>query len=160
MQELPDKSGGGLLRGVWFVFQDGSDVIRAWSSGLTGMERVYVNDELVSQKRSAGLKSEHEFSINGDQFKISFNVISVLKGELLCSLGKNNTMIKKLRTRFNSTAYSFMVSLILIIIFALYAILSLYFAIPRWILVAIVAMVIAVRLAGRKENLFLVEDAG
>jgi hypothetical protein len=47
--ELPAVSNASLSKGMWYVFHDGNNVIRAWGSSWTGLERVYFNDELIAR---------------------------------------------------------------------------------------------------------------
>ena len=91
MESLPNTSEASLSRGFWFVFPLEGKTIRAWG-GCTGLERVYVDDGVVSEHRSIGTKSVHVFSIDGDNYAIWFKTIDMLKGQLECTLIKNGEL--------------------------------------------------------------------
>lgn len=158
MSKIPNKSGGGLIRGVCFVINDAENIIKVWISSMSGMERVYFNDVLVSDKRSATLKSEHEFFIEGNKFKVNIEVISFIKGKLLCTLTKNNDVIKELGSKFNNTSYGYIFTLIIIMSFVLYAVLSMYIDIPRWILILFISLVFVFKFFMNKQDIFLVYE--
>ena len=61
-------------------FDHGEDTITCVASLLTGKEQVYVNDELVSEKRSFRLKSAHHFQLGEQQVTIVISVGNLLKG--------------------------------------------------------------------------------
>lgn len=94
---LPIASEASIKNGFWFVFPVQGATIRFWGSGLTGMERIYVDDQVVSEHRSLGKLSEHRFSVNGDNFTITFTVVSLLRGPLECRLFRSSTLIGALR---------------------------------------------------------------
>ena len=49
--------------GYNFYFQEGDNQIACFGSFFTGKEEVYVDDDLVSTKRSFGFKSVHQFEL-------------------------------------------------------------------------------------------------
>ncbi len=61
-------------------FDHGDYTITCVASLLTGKEQVYVNDQLVSDKRSFGLKSEHHFLLGEQKARIIIRVANLLKG--------------------------------------------------------------------------------
>lgn len=82
-------SQGNVRQGLWFVFPLETRIIRAWG-GAGALERIYVDGEIVSEKRSAGRVSTHSFSIDGENFQISFRTISYVRAHIECVLLKNN----------------------------------------------------------------------
>lgn len=88
--------------GIWFVFPVQGSTIRAWGSLLTGTERIYVDDQIVSEHRSLGKLSEHRFSRNGEDFLVAFTTVSLLRGPLECRLFRGGTLIGALRASFKS----------------------------------------------------------
>ncbi len=61
-------------------FDHGEDTITCVASLITGKEQVYINDQLVSEKRSFRFKSVHHFQLNGQQASITISVGNLLKG--------------------------------------------------------------------------------
>ena len=80
--------------GYKFYFQDGDDQIACFGSYFTGKEEVYVNDELISNKRNQRIHSVHQFNIGDNDFKVMFEMRNILTGRLECSLYKNGQFIK------------------------------------------------------------------
>ena len=74
------------ISGYWFYFQDGADEIAVFGSGWSGKEIVYFNDNEVSQCRNWKFESIHEFTKNSKHYKIVYTVVSMLSGEVKCSL--------------------------------------------------------------------------
>ncbi|MBE0377969.1 hypothetical protein PPRY_a0574 [Pseudoalteromonas prydzensis ACAM 620] len=82
--------------GYKFYFQDGDDQIACFGSYFTGKEEVYINDELVSEKRSINVTSKHQFELSGNTFNVKFEMHNILTGRLECSLYKNKKLVKSL----------------------------------------------------------------
>ena len=80
--------------GYKFYFQDGDDQIACFGSYFTGKEEVYINDELVSEKRSINVTSKHQFELSGNTFNVKFEMHNILTGRLECSLFKNKKLVK------------------------------------------------------------------
>jgi hypothetical protein len=51
MEKLPEKSEASTSSGIWFVWNDGNNTIRVWSSAINGKEKIYLNDKLISEKK-------------------------------------------------------------------------------------------------------------
>jgi hypothetical protein len=83
-----------LTRGFWFVFPCGAHTIRAWGSAFSGLERVYVDDALVSERRSGSRDSEHAVSVAGSPYRIVFKTLNLLKGSLECRLLKDGRVVR------------------------------------------------------------------
>jgi hypothetical protein len=82
-----------LRKGYWFYFEDAGLKITAFGSGFSGKEIVYINDEIVSEKRNYRFKSTHYIQHNGARYKVSFEMKNMITGELICSLTKNNELL-------------------------------------------------------------------
>jgi hypothetical protein len=93
---LSDTSKASFAGGFWFVFHDGGRTIRAWGSTFSGLERIYVDNAIVSEGRNLKREGIHQFSIDGVGYSITFRASSVLKGPLVCRLEKNGLVIKSL----------------------------------------------------------------
>jgi hypothetical protein len=90
---LPAASGGSVTKGIWFVFALGEKTIRAWGSGLSGLERVYVDDAVVSEQRSIGRSSTHKFALAGQSYVVVIKIISILKVKIECTLLRDGNAI-------------------------------------------------------------------
>jgi hypothetical protein len=126
---LPDASKASFAGGFWFVFHDGGRTIRAWGSALSGLERVYVDDAVVSQGRNLEREGVHQFAIGGIGYSITFKNSSVLKGPLVCRLEKNGLVIKSL-----SCSYRRNVPMLIALFLTMIAIVVLFDP-PNWALV-------------------------
>jgi len=74
--------------GYKFYFQDGDDQIACFGAFFSGKEEVYVNDDLVSSKRSSKCVSKHTFNFDGSAYQVKFDMQNILTGRLECTLFK------------------------------------------------------------------------
>ena len=74
-------------------FQDGDNQIACKANFLNGKEYVYINDELVSEKRNLGFKSKHTFEYEGANWTVIFDVFDMLTSETKCIVKKNDSVI-------------------------------------------------------------------
>ena len=81
--------------GYKFYFQDGDNQIACFGSYFTGKEEVYVNDDLVSSKRSVGRKSTHTFEFNAHSYQVKYHMQNIITGKLECTFFKNNEQVKQ-----------------------------------------------------------------
>ena len=88
-----------IRNGYDFRFEFNGLSFRAGGSSVSGKEFVYVNDELVSSKRSQSTLSEHEFSLNDNHYKLEFEVLDKAKGELACRLYCDDKLVKLFAAR-------------------------------------------------------------
>ena len=85
--------------GIHFFFIDGDREIKLWGSKFTGKERISVNAQIISEKRTYGFKSVHTFNIESDIYEIELAVMNPLTENMSCTLIKNGT-------HFKTTKYS------------------------------------------------------
>lgn len=98
---IPDKSVASIKNGIWFIHNDGVNNIQVWGSNLSGKEKVFLNDELVSEQRSVKMKNGHNFKDkNGQNYEVKFEMESLLKGSLVCRLKKDDTLLRTFRTKY------------------------------------------------------------
>ena len=62
---------------------------------MSGEEEIYVNDELVSEKRSFGFKSRHDFNYQDNAYAVEFKMQNMLTGKLECSFFKAGKLVKQ-----------------------------------------------------------------
>ena len=98
---IPIESEASFKKGSWFIHNDGINTIQIWSSNLNGKEKVFLNNELVSEQRSLKMQNSHKFKDkNGHNYEVEFKVINLFKGVLNCSIKKDGLVIKVFKTRF------------------------------------------------------------
>ena len=97
---LADKSQTSLTKGIWFVHNDGINTIKVFGSN-TGKEKIYFNEELVSEERNINLKSEHRFQDKHENsYDVKFLTTNLIKGEMDCLIHRNDELIKTFKTSF------------------------------------------------------------
>lgn len=91
---LPDTSQGSPTKGIWFVHNDGVNTIRVFISAIC-KEKVFFNEDLVSEHRNIKLKSTHEFQDKNDTtYKVELAATNLRKGEMECLIYRNKELIK------------------------------------------------------------------
>ncbi|MCL1147474.1 hypothetical protein AB4298_06370 [Shewanella sp. 10N.261.52.F9] len=75
-----------ISNGYWYYFNDQDVRITAHGSGYSGKETIYLNDEVITEKRSFGMRSSHQFCHLGSDYEVRFKVTSLFKGTVECSL--------------------------------------------------------------------------
>jgi hypothetical protein len=91
---LPNTSQGSPTKGIWFVHNDGINTIRVFISSIS-KEKIFFNEDLVSEHRNIKLKSTHEFQDKNDTtFKVELVVTNLRKGEMECLIYRNKELIK------------------------------------------------------------------
>jgi hypothetical protein len=78
-----------LKSGFWFFFEDEGIEIAVNASAFSGKETVYVNDNPVSEKRSYGLLSLHNFQYKGKHYRVKCDVVNIWTQNVECSLSIN-----------------------------------------------------------------------
>jgi hypothetical protein len=150
MNNIPQESQASLLKGYWFIFKDGDRSIAAHGSTLTGQERIFVNGQLVSKKRSLRMTSKHHFNWEESVYDVTFCMPGLFAGKLDCSLTKDEILIGRFKTTFKS---KFTISKILIYALAgaVIGFIFGYFNISLWLL-PILCICIFVAVAMRGDN--------
>lgn len=102
-----NKSEGIIKDGISFIFEDEGNKICIWGSTLNGKEKVYLNDTIISEKQNFKLKgSSHKFiDSEGNEFEVEFEIKSILKGEIKCTVLKNASKIKTFMAKYNQPKY-------------------------------------------------------
>jgi len=120
IEMIPDKSEGSLKKGIWFVFEHDGNKIGIWGSSLNGKEIVYLNDQIISEKRNLKFKGNHQFKDNnGNEFNVLFTTTNVIKGELKCEVLKNGVRIKTFTAKYIKSKYFDLKYFIIFIVFAM-----------------------------------------
>lgn len=74
-------------------FDLGDDTIKVWGSTHTGLERVYLNGQLVSEKRNWRFNSNHVFPLNGRQIEVKIIVVSMLSGKVRLEIWQDSELL-------------------------------------------------------------------
>lgn len=136
-----------FLRGYTFTFEDEGREIAAWFSAFSGLEKVYVNDELVARQRSYAYDSSSRFEIEGDVYETRFRAESILRGPYLCTLIKNGNDYKCQKLVFptakrNKRFSQHLIELVpYVVLGAIFAVFEIYFDLPEWSLYLFVGIV-------------------
>lgn len=83
--------------GYHYYFQLGQHRIHAFGSAKSGKEQVFVDQNMVAEKRSFGRKSCLAFQIDGNDMEVEFHMVNMFSGELHCTLIQNGTHVKTLK---------------------------------------------------------------
>ena len=86
-----------VLKGVTATLPMDDHEITVWGSSWTGMEKVWIDNALVSEKRSLKFKTVHEFQLDGINYELELSIIGFWKGEVSVSLIKEGTHEKTVR---------------------------------------------------------------
>ena len=80
--------------GYNFHFDVDGHHIHSYGSSRSGKEIVYVDGEVVSERRSFRKRSQIEFLLDGDKYELEYHMISMFTGELHCTLIKNDVHVE------------------------------------------------------------------
>ena len=69
-----------FLKGYSFSFKVDEHDIDVWFSSLSGLEKVYVDNELVAKQRNFSRKSTQSFTINGVEYTTELSAESITQG--------------------------------------------------------------------------------
>lgn len=89
-----------FTKGYTFTFNDEGKEINAWFSSLTGLEKVYVDGEVVSSQRNLSTNSSNKFRVGANEYSTNMKAVSILKGPFVCTLNKNGQAYKRQRLVF------------------------------------------------------------
>jgi hypothetical protein len=157
---IPNKSEASLKKGNWFIYNDGMNAIQVWGSNLNGKEKIYLNNELVSEQRSVKMQSSHNFKDNdGQHYEVKFKTESLLKGALECTIKKEDTVLKVFKTRYikgkNFTLKRF---LILILASAIFGFTIATYKLPDFTLIIFLLLVLIIHFKTRDNGEIIIEE--
>jgi 23S rRNA pseudoU1915 N3-methylase RlmH len=87
-------------KGYTFSFEDEGFQIEAWFSALSGLEKVFVDGEMVSSHRNLSANSTNTFKICDNEYSINMQAVSVFRGPFVCTLNKNGEGYKRQKLIF------------------------------------------------------------
>ena len=157
---IPNKSEASIKDGTWFIHQDGENTIQIWGSNLNGKEKVYLNNDLVSEQRSIKLNNSHEFKDNtGQHYEVCFKTESLVKGTLKCTLLKEKVVLKTFKTRYiRGNNFNLKRILILLLASILFAVLKITFEFSDSMFFLFLFMVLVVFMITRDKGTIHIEE--
>lgn len=100
-RQIPENSDASVKNGIWLIHQDEDNVIQLWSSTLTGNEKIYLNNNLVSEKRSYKKNSHHSFKDSDqNEYRVQYRTIHRRHGPIECVVFKNDVEIRKFKIQY------------------------------------------------------------
>lgn len=156
---LPEKSQTSLTKGLWFVHDDEVNSIKIFGSN-TGKEKIYLNEELVSEQRNVNLKSEHQFQDKqGNIYEVKFITTNLVKGEMDCLIYKNKERIKSFKTSFRrGKFFTLKEFLILILSSVTFAILNVSLNWPDFALYIFITTLLIIHFANYNPGEIIIEE--
>lgn len=97
--ELPDNSCASLSKGMWYVFHDGQNTIRAWGPGWSGLERIYFNDHMLTSPRQRRRVEQFVFEQDGHRYRVECSNSERHKWQVHCSFWKDDQPVCTLKCR-------------------------------------------------------------
>lgn len=90
---LPHFPSASTKHGMWYVFHDGPNTIRAWGSHWLGLERVYFNDKLLEHWTHLKRRDHYSFNVGGNEYHIQCVNSSENRWQVECLLWRNDEKI-------------------------------------------------------------------
>ena len=78
-----------FFKGFSFIFEDEGKSIEAWFSAISGLEKVYIDGELICSQRNLSVDSTNKFILNDNEYTTNLKVANIFKGPFMCTLNKN-----------------------------------------------------------------------
>jgi hypothetical protein len=98
-QPLPNHSCAHVRAGMWYVFRDGQNIIRAWGSDWTGLERVYFNETQVLTEHPLKRSNDVSFSVMGQHYRLECQNRPAQRWQVKCRLHKNHRPLCVIRCK-------------------------------------------------------------
>lgn len=157
---IPDKSEASIKNGNWYIHHDGTNLIQIWGSNLNGKEKVFLNNELVSEQIGLKMQSSHNFTDKaGQQYQVTFNTESLRKGNIQCSIIKEGETLKTFKTKYikgkNLTINRL---LILILASAIFGVMASIFKLSDFIFYIFLAIVLVFHFMTRDYGKIIIEE--
>ena len=84
-----------MTKGLWFVHQEEDVIIRVWGSTMSGKERVYINDDMVSEKTVVTkFVSIHRCSYAGSNYEVEFRLRTSSDYQYECNIYRDGHLLK------------------------------------------------------------------
>ncbi len=90
-----------ILKGTWLYFSESKDKEVSIHLSNTGMQRIYINGELQSEKRSLKMKSEQSFSLEDKTYSFKTFPSNPQLTAFDCELRINETLVRVYKMKYN-----------------------------------------------------------
>lgn len=159
MEKLPEISEASISKGMWFVWNDGSNIVRVWGSGISGKEKIYLNDTLVSERRMLKTNSEYEFEdSNRNLYGVSINVAN-LQGKVECQFKKNGEVKKKIVFKYQFGSIFTLKNMVLLLSgFVLIFILAFFLKLTETVVFVLILVLFGLVYSISNKKQYLIED--
>ena len=97
-----------FTKGYSFSFEENGKEIVAWFSALSGLEKVFVDGELIVSQRNLSARSATAFRIGHDEYATNMQAVSLVKGPFICTLNKNGRPHKRQKLVFPRAELGFL----------------------------------------------------
>ncbi|MBT8219888.1 MAG: hypothetical protein KJP00_08685 [Bacteroidia bacterium] len=88
----PQESKADYTNGIWIVHRNDQEILKIWLSLMTGKEMIYVNDELVTQKRNiTSFSTLDTFDYKGDQYDVEIKTHNLAPIKIQISIYRNGS---------------------------------------------------------------------
>lgn len=96
-----------ILKGGNFYFELNGQQLRVWFSSFSGKEEIYLNEDLISSKRSWRKINTHEFTVAGQTYRVRVGVRNwneAFKGIYIAELYRGKELIDEDEIMMNQDA--------------------------------------------------------
>lgn len=108
MKDLPLRSTASMTTGIWLVHQEDDVIIRFWGSTMSGQERVYINNDLVSTKTViTRFTSIHRFEYDGSNYDVEFLLKPYAGYVYECNIYRDGHLLKSFICGYDNTGGMF-----------------------------------------------------
>jgi len=157
---IPNRSEASFKNGNWFIHNDEINIIQIWGSNFNGKEKIYLNNELVSEQRSLKMQNSHNFKANnGQNYEVTFKTKSRLWGGLECTIKKEGTVLKVFNARYIvGKNYTLKRLLILITASAVFGFTMATYKLPDFTFIIFLLLVLIVHIKTRDNGEIIIEE--
>jgi hypothetical protein len=156
----PEKSQASIKEGIWYVFEDGNNIIKLWCSSLSGKEKLYLNEKLISEKRSMRMTNEYSFKDDsGLNYSLILKTTNLLKGHIVCRLERNGEHVRTIKSKV-VLGKNFTMKRILILVFAtvVYTLFKIQYNLSDTSFLIFLALVLIVHFRTREKEDIIIEE--
>jgi len=157
---IPNKSEASLKNGIWFIHSDNDNVVQIWGSNLNGKEKVYLNNELVSEQRNLKKLNSHIFKDrSGQEYEVKLEMESLMKGSLKCQILKDETTLAVFKTQYiKGKNFTFKKLLILVLVSFIFGVFASIYKLSNLYFIIFLILVLLIQFITRDHGEILVHQ--
>jgi hypothetical protein len=152
--KLPSKSSWHIIKGTWFVYKDQQHTVHIQFKN-SGMEYIYVNEELVVEKRALKLRSKHSFRLEQDQFEVRTFPNNKALTSFTTELVINEELKRIFTFSYRTDLKRFLPLIVSIFVVTIPMVLM---KLPSWSYYVMVAILVALQLLIFNKSMFHLEE--